>query len=251
VNDAELADAHDANFVAAIGLMAESIDGGFTRSFGDVRLAVTRVPFAFFNAIFVTSAVTDGAADLSAALDCIRAEQLPFVVHVRADRPADVAAARALGLTGDERLPCFALEPGTAPSAPEGLEIVRVDGESFDGFLDAMVAGFDMPRALGMQLFPPNVLDAPGVRGYLGRVSGQPVATAVGVRTDDVMGIYSVATVPEARGRGYGTALTWATMADADPPLRACVLQASAMGRPVYERMGFRLVCEFIEMGDA
>jgi predicted GNAT family acetyltransferase len=82
-------------------------------------------------------------------------------------------------------------------------------------------------------------------------VDARPVATALSVRTGDVVGIYSVATLPEARGHGYGTALTWMTLADAEPGVRAAVLQASPMGRPVYERMGFRLVREFVELGEA
>jgi len=46
-----------------------------------------------------------------------------------------------------------------------------------------------------------------------------------------------VATVPEARGRGYGEAVTWsATMAEPDLP---AMLIATDMGRPVYERMGY------------
>lgn len=250
MNDSELAVAHDANFVASIGLLADVVDGGFRQSFGDVHVAATRLPAAFFNAIFITEPLTDGVDDLHQAVEAMRAERLPFVVHVRSDMPSDVAVARSLGLVGDDLLPCFALEPGSMPPVPIDLDIVRVDAKSFPPFLDAMVAGFGLPMDLAMQLFPPNILEAPGVRAYLGRVDGRPVATAVSVRTGEVVGIYSVATVPEARGRGYGTALTWRTLADADPGVRAAVLQASPMGRPIYERMGFRLVREFIELGE-
>lgn len=46
-----------------------------------------------------------------------------------------------------------------------------------------------------------------------------------------------VATVPEARRRGFGEALTWQA-ALAEPGLPAMLL-SSDPGRPVYERMGF------------
>jgi hypothetical protein len=43
--------------------------------------------------------------------------------------------------------------------------------------------------------------------------------------------------------RGYGEALTWAaTRCRTDLP---STLQASSMGRPIYERMGFRTVASF------
>ena len=47
---------------------------------------------------------------------------------------------------------------------------------------------------------------------------------------------------PDARGRGYGAAVTAAAMRQTGAPASLAILQASAMGRPVYERMGFRTV---------
>jgi ribosomal protein S18 acetylase RimI-like enzyme len=199
----------------------------------------------------VTEPLADGVDDLRHAVDLMRGEQLPFIVHVRADLPAEIEVAQSLGLVGDEVLPGYALEPGSIPAPPSELSIERVDGADFESFLDTMIAGFDLPRDFAVQLFRPRVLEAPGVRGYLGTVDGRSVATAMSMRTADTVGIYSVATLPEARGRGYGTALTWMTLADVDPGVQAAVLQASPMGRSVYERMGFRLVREFLELGQA
>jgi hypothetical protein len=46
--------------------------------------------------------------------------------------------------------------------------------------------------------------------------------------------------VAEARGRGYGEAITWAaTLADPSVP---AMLVATDMGRPVYERMGYSVL---------
>lgn len=249
--DSALAAALDANFVATIGLAADLSRAGFRRSFGRVDVAATRLPAAFFNAIFVTEPLADQVDDLRLAVEAMRDEALPFVLHVRADLQAEIEAARSLGLVGEDRLPGYAIEPDSIPDPPGELVIDRVDDASFRPFLETMAAGFGMPLDFAVELFPPRILQFSGMRAYLGSIDGRPVATSMSMRTGDIIGIYSVATHPDVRGRGYGTAMTWATLADAEPGVRAAVLQSSPQGRPVYERMGFRLVREFLELGDA
>ena len=78
------------------------------------------------------------------------------------------------------------------------------------------------------------------VRGFVARDDRRVVATALAVN-DDVGGIYMVGTLPEARRRGFGEAVTAAaTNSLFDDGASAVVLQASAMGEPIYARMGFR-----------
>jgi GNAT superfamily N-acetyltransferase len=78
---------------------------------------------------------------------------------------------------------------------------------------------------------------------WVGFVDGRPVCTSAAYVGGGLLGVYAVATAPEARGRGYGEALTWAAMGFR-PDLPAA-LQASPMGKPVYERMGYRAMGEF------
>jgi predicted GNAT family N-acyltransferase len=52
-----------------------------------------------------------------------------------------------------------------------------------------------------------------------------------------VTGVYVIATLEEARGRGYGGAITAHCMAV--DPAKPAVLQASDLGQPVYRRLGF------------
>ena len=73
------------------------------------------------------------------------------------------------------------------------------------------------------------------VFGALGDTRSRPRLIALGVT------IWSVATAPEARGRGLSTALMRQALSDA--AARGCetsTLQATKLGRPVYERVGYQ-----------
>ena len=86
----------------------------------------------------------------------------------------------------------------------------------------------------------------PDVRLFTGRLDGRPVATSIAIRSGDVSGVYGVGTHESARRRGVGTAVTWAAVeAGRAWGCDTIVLQASDMGLPVYERMGFRTVVSY------
>ena len=76
---------------------------------------------------------------------------------------------------------------------------------------------------------------------YLAHAGGAPAACVAALDVNGDTTIWNVATLPEARGRGLATALMRQALLDAGE--RGCVttsLQATAMGRPVYARMGYR-----------
>jgi predicted acetyltransferase len=67
--------------------------------------------------------------------------------------------------------------------------------------------------------------------------------------TGDVAGIYFVSTLAEFRRRGFGEAMTWRAIADARTTgCTLSYLQASRMGRHIYEGMGFRVFEEYSEL---
>ena len=67
-----------------------------------------------------------------------------------------------------------------------------------------------------------------------------------GRRSGRTIGVHSIATVESARRRGYGAAMTARVVADgAAEGCDVAALQASEMGRPIYERQGFRTVVRY------
>ena len=84
-------------------------------------------------------------------------------------------------------------------------------------------------------------LSAPGMRFYLGSSGGEPVTCLITTDDDGNCEIDGVATPPEARGSGLSGQLLAHALADAAE--RGCettTLIATALGRPVYERLGYR-----------
>ncbi len=106
--------------------------------------------------------------------------------------------------------------------------------------------GYELPIEFTQDYFEiiaPLGLSLP-VRYYLGYQTGQPVAVSTLFLAAGVAGIYNVATLAAARGKGLGTALTLAPLLDARlAGYKVGVLQSSAMGFGVYQRLGFRQVC--------
>ncbi|MEO7117491.1 MAG: GNAT family N-acetyltransferase [Candidatus Limnocylindrales bacterium] len=130
--------------------------------------------------------------------------------------------------------------PDDAPDAGllDELVIVGVtDPDALDAFERTAELGFGIdvrPRGTWQA---PGILDDPDLSVWLGRVDGRPVSVSMSYVAAGVVGVYGVATVPEARGRGYGARMTWQAVS-ADRSLPA-VLQPSELAEPLYARLGF------------
>jgi GNAT superfamily N-acetyltransferase len=135
-------------------------------------------------------------------------------------------------------------EPPVAPPLPAGVTVERVaDAAGLGGVARAAVLGFGMAAELVPAVARFFVALADGAspwRFYLAREREVAVATAGLFLGTEVAGIYIVATVPEARRRGLGTAVTAAAVREArELGYPVAVLQASEMGHPIYRRLGF------------
>jgi len=127
------------------------------------------------------------------------------------------------------------------------LQIVLVDN---DGVLMTWAAtfakGYGLPAEFSEPIF--RLMAGFGYdganRNYLGLLNGQPVATANVYFGAGVAGIQMVATLPEARGKGIGAAITlWPLVEARKMGYRAGILQSSEMGFAVYKRLGFKQLC--------
>jgi len=82
-------------------------------------------------------------------------------------------------------------------------------------------------------------------RSYVGYLNEKPVATSHLLLTCGVAGIFCVATIPEVRHKGIGTAMTVVPLREARKMgYSVGVLQSSRMGYNVYRRIGFEEYCK-------
>jgi GNAT superfamily N-acetyltransferase len=138
------------------------------------------------------------------------------------------------------------LDEASLPAATPGLTIdLAASVEEIHVGCLVAAEGFGMPPAMGERLAEifASFGDLPLRSGrlFVARLDGRPVATAVGALDGEALGIYSVATIPDARGRGIGGAVTMAAIADGRARgARFAVLESSGMGYPVYRRLGFQ-----------
>ena len=139
-------------------------------------------------------------------------------------------------------------EINESPQPVDGFEIRRVDDEeSLRTWANVFINGFGLPPAwesITFDLWRQFGLDLP-MRNYLGFLKGKPVSTSTLFYGAGVAGIYCVATIPEARGKGIGAALTLKPLLDArEMGYRIGILQSSPMGFNIYQKLGFRHLCQ-------
>ena len=81
----------------------------------------------------------------------------------------------------------------------------------------------------------------PGLRIYFARLGDEDVSTlGIWPHEEDAVVVW-VATAPEARGRGLSTRLLARALAEGrEAGLKTTTLQSTKLGRPVYERLGYR-----------
>lgn len=172
-------------------------------------------------------------------------------------RPTDlVERLQRIGFVIDMQEPGMAMPLAdlvAARLAPvPGLRVARVDLANLadlDMFNRIAEASFKRPIGLGWQMRRlVNTLGADNphldhMRFYIGYLSGEPVASASAMIGGGVVGLYTVGTVPYARGRGIGSQMTYHALATAcDEGLQVGVLHASEQGQGLYVRLGFWVV---------
>jgi len=222
----------------------------------DMLWTITDIPFPIFNGVF-RARLSDPDAAIEAAIARCRCRNVPMMWWTGpSTQPAELGIAlEASGFTGEEVIG-MAADLRSLPqevSVPPGLSIQRVaDIETMKKWCHVFCIGFETPDFVGEALM--NLCRSIGfasqstVRHYVGWLNGKPVSASSMFLGAGVAGIYNVATVPEARRRGIGSATTLMPLHDARTlGYQTGILHSSHMGVNVYHGLGFREYCKIVQ----
>jgi hypothetical protein len=266
MDDGRLATLEHENLIAALSVVGRNIEGSIVRRDHGIAVIATGLPVRLFNQALV-EADDPTPATIGEAVAVLRDRGGPFVVNLRMGVDDGVIPVTAgLGLvpiSAGPWMPGMALHPlpgkASQPSAASPGEAIEArhdirkvtDAAGLEDHIRAGAAGFEMPEALLRRTMSGSLAAGDDVAIYVAYEDGRPVGSGLGFRTGRVVGVYNIATVPWARKRGFGVAMTTRIVTDgAALGCDVAVLQASELGYPIYERMGFRTVVEYMGYGD-
>ena len=245
---------HD-NFVGALSAVAGNVPGSLVRRRDGVALIATGLPIALFNQVLIEGDHWSPEA-ITEAVGSLRDRGGPFLLNLRVG-PDDAAIPVAVDLdlrplSARPWMPGMALHPMRAVAVAGSHDIRRVtDPTGIDDHIRAAAIGFEMPEPMLRSIMAGSLDAGDDVTVYVAYLESQPVGAGLGMRTGRTIGIYNIATVPSARRRGLGAAMTMRIVDDgAAAGCDVAILQASDMGRPIYERLGFRTVVEYMGYTD-
>lgn len=223
-------------------------EGGEVFDQGAITIACSSLPIAWINIAFIRAPLDRPAEQIAAAASFFSQRKLPFVFRIR--EGVDAAAEQACieqGYPFTDNVPSLIMAPIEQSDAASPLEIrVCRDADDLAAFRDVMAACFGFTDEQATSFFSSGVPDTPGCELYIGRKDGQAVACSSLMVTGRLAGVQIVGCLPDERRKGFGEAMTWKAL-ERGRELGCDIagLQASDMGRPIYERMGFRFVTNF------
>ncbi len=243
------------NVVATFALAAGHMEGARVERYPGAVLVTTGLPLLLFNQVLVSDGhgvdVTSASIREAAALFGTLGKRYAVTLRGGVDDPY-LGVVGELGLEPLEVspwMPGMALHPLAADDVdlPPGHDIRRItDAAGLADHAQVLADGFGMPLEWATAFAIDALRAEPDVTFYVGYQDGEPVTCGLGVVTGATIGVYNIATVEGARRRGLGAAMTRRVVADgAAKGCDVAILQASEMGEPVYERLGFRTVVEY------
>jgi len=249
----------DENLRYAMRLFSRATERGEARDMPGVTLVSSGVDYSVFNSAMLSSPVTDPTVDLDrrATIATVHFSMRQigwsfWLCEEQLDAPARRRAGVVLAGRGLRRLveaPGMLAEELAPPARPSPmLDCRRVhDEQTRADFCHITSTAFHLPFATARAIYGAAGFWQAGYRGWVGYRNGRPLATAATVVAGGAIGLYSVATLPEHRRRGYGEAIARHALAEArsESGLDRYVLQSTASGHSMYERMGYRRVAGF------
>jgi GNAT superfamily N-acetyltransferase len=222
----------------------------------DLLWTITDIPFPLFNDVLrVRVAPEDVNATIKTSINRCKSRNVPMMWWTGpSTSPVNLGTYLARhGFSQEEDETGMAVDLmklNEDISTPTGLVIDQVsDMEMLNLWIHIFSISFGIPKPFDNAFLDLFASISAGARlsvyNYLGRQDGKPVATSTLFLSAGVAGIYNVATLPDARRQGMGAAMTLFPLLEAQAlGYQVGILQASEMGKSVYQQLGFQECCK-------
>jgi GNAT superfamily N-acetyltransferase len=205
-------------------------------------VCLSGLPAEDLNVALVEREPADPLAALRRAESVFGERGAVFGIEIERGRhPSVDRAVRALGLGMVLARPAMAIRTTDLSPArpPDAVRLRRVTTpEELSAVVGIEVRVFGTEPAVAERFVGPSMLTEEALRAYVATIESEAVGMAVTSRHEGAVGVFGVATVPEARRRGIASAMTAFAIHDA-PDADFAWLQPTTMGRPLYTGMGF------------
>jgi GNAT superfamily N-acetyltransferase len=170
----------------------------------------------------------------------------PFRWFVYEDDHEQIKLLESMGFTLSAQFPAMIADLATMNEVDYGPDIkveeMPLTPSNIQAWVGLVAASYKSDAVQFHRFADYIVRKAPTtVHLYQALYKGVPAACSMTIEHDgQVVGVHWVGTVPEYRGKGLGFAVTHQGLIDAKKRgLSKAILFASAMGKPLYEKMGF------------
>ncbi len=215
--------------------------------------------FPFYNSLFLTEQLTNARVlqdRVQEAAAYMRARTYGGLFVVCLDNLSESAKenlasilartkfAQAIPMTGmaGDILPIGA--PGHA-----ALRFVRIwDDSTIQAFAELKCVSYGVPIEMSLSLVKEHTLWREHAYGFVAYEGDKPVSTATAIINEGCLFLFLVATVPNARRKGFGEAVTRHALhaAHEATSIRRTVLHATEPGYPIYLRLGYHRTVKFM-----
>jgi len=233
----------DFNYVLCMGLLtSNTFSGEFFTSY-KYSIFNTGVPNRQFNVFFVQENTSQPLKLVQKGEEFFGSRKLPFRISFRNGLEKEFAPL--LSERGyKENRPDTVMTLLDLPDKNlfgKDLDMRRVSSAGgLAHFQEVVEKGYSLPPGSGPFVITERIANLPDAELFVGYADNQPACTSMLIKTGPVAGIYWVATLDRFRNQGFGKAMTVESLVAGRN--RGCTfanLQASAMGEPVYRRIGF------------
>jgi ribosomal protein S18 acetylase RimI-like enzyme len=244
------------NLRAAMRCYALIGDGSEARDYPGLTVASSGLDVPVFNSAMLTASTDDIERFITTADVHFRSRKLGWTFWVCEDLiPKELRGLCLRAIFSSRGMRCIAEAPGIY--AESLLQPLRSPAQMTFGRVSSAETRLEFAHlasvvfALRFEVSK-RIYGAPGVwqppsYGWIGYLEGKAVAIVTIVIADGVLGVYSLGTLPQHQGCGYGETLLRHALSEArkESGIERSVLQATAQGLSLYRRMGYRIVTRF------